>query len=186
MTLHAHHQNPNPTPTAQNACVLTANERFVRKTGSELEVMVVARGDVARPQLPTTFLLKGDSPHTSNTRIARTNYHPLHLLPKPATAEIMIITLPLAMATATTVVAQSVRGPPPLPDTTAFHNRSAVRERTTTGRTVDAYQHVLAVLAVTLVGGGTGNRRSDLPCHHGGDLSLTGCPLITARVSETR
>jgi len=183
MILHACHQNPNPT--AQNACVSTANERFVRKTGSDLEVMVVTRGGAARPQLPTTFLSKGGSPRTSNTRIARTNCHPLHLLPKPATAEIMII-LPLAMVTAATVVAPSVRGPPPLPGTTAFPNNSAAHERTMTGSRVDAYQHVLAVLTATLAGGGMGKRRSDLPCHHAGGLSLTGCPPTTARGSETR
>lgn len=183
--LHAHHQNPNLTPTAQNACALTANECFVRKTGSELEVRVVTRGDSARPQLPTTFPSKGDSPRTNSTRIARTNYHLLHLLLKPATAEIMIIILPLAMATATTVVGPSVRGLPPLPDTTAFPNSSAAHELTTTGSTADAYQHVLAVLTVTLVSGGMGKRRSDPPCHHVGGLSLTGCPPTTARVSET-
>ena len=181
MILHACHQNPNPT--AQNACVSTANERFVRKTGSDLEVMVVTRGGAARPQLPTTFLSKGGSPRTSNTRIARTNCHPRRLLPKPATAEIMITILPLVMVTATTVAAR-VRGPPPLPGTTASPNSSAARERTTMVSTVDAYRHALVVLTVTLVGGGMGKRRPDLPCHHAGGLSLTGCRPPTARANE--
>jgi len=180
MMLHAHHQNPNPTPTAQNACVSTANERFVKKTDSGLEVMVVTRGGAARPLLPTMFPSKGGSHRTSNTRIAPTTCHPLHLLPKPVTAEIMII-LPLAMVTATTVVAPSVRGPPPLPGTAAFPNSSAARERTTTGSTMDAYLHVLAVLTATLVGGSMGKWRSDLPSHHAVGLSLTDCPPTTVR-----
>jgi len=185
MTPHVYHQNPSPTLIAQNVCVLTVSERFARKTGSELEVMAVTRGGVARSQLPTMFPSKGGSPRTSSTRIARTNCHPRRLLLRLATAEIMT-TLPLVMVTVTTVVAPSVRGPHPLPGTTAFPNSSAARERTTTVSTVDAYQHGLAVPTVTLAGGGMGKRRSDLPCRHAGGLSLTDCRPTTARANEIR
>lgn len=186
MKLRVYHQNPSPTPTAQNVYVSIANERFVRRTGNELEVMEVTRGGAGRSQLPTTFPSKDGSPRTSNTRIARTNCHPRRLLPRPATVEIMITILPPVMVIATTVVAPRARGPPPLPDTTVYPNTFAVHECTTTVSTVDVYQNVLVVLIVTLVGGGMGRLRSDLPCLHAGGLSLTGFRPTTAPANEMR
>jgi len=160
--------------------VSTANGHSVRKTGSGFGIMVVPRGGATQTWLTIIFRSKGDSRRTSDDLTARTKYRPRRRLLRPATVKIMVLASPVMMA-ASIAVALSEQEPLPLPGIITPPNIPAARERTATAATADAYQHVLAVLAVTLVNEVTGKQRSG---HHVEVRSSTDCRQKTARVNE--
>lgn len=183
MTFLIYHKDLSPKPTAQSVCVSTANEHFARKTGIDLETILVTTGDDIQTRPTIVSLSKGGSPPTSDNQIARTNCHPLLRLLSSAIVKIMIIIVPPVAMTATMVAEPSVQGPHPLPGIIVPFNSSVAREGTMIAATVDVYPHVLAAPTATLVNEGTEKRRSDLVCHHAEGHSSTDCRPTTAWTS---